>query len=50
VLTELPEEHRIEVVVEVARSVARALPAAERRRPEARELRDLVALPAAPAS
>jgi hypothetical protein len=48
VLVELPDEQRTEVVLEVARSVARAVPACEQRRSEVAELRELLALPSAP--
>jgi hypothetical protein len=42
VIGELPEAQRIEVVLEVARSVAQAIPPAERQRPQATALRELV--------
>jgi hypothetical protein len=41
----LPDEQRTEAVLEVARSVARAVPANEQHQPEAVELRELLALP-----
>ena len=46
-LDDLPQTHRIEVVLEVARSVARAVPNAERHRPAATELRELLTMPSA---
>jgi hypothetical protein len=42
VIQELPEPHRIEVVLEVARSVVRAVPQHHRRQPEVEALRQLV--------
>jgi hypothetical protein len=42
VIGELPPDQRIEVVLEVARSVAQAVPPAERQRPQATALRELL--------
>lgn len=42
-VTELPEDQRIQAVIEVARWTAASVPAAERRRPEVAHLRELVA-------
>jgi tetratricopeptide (TPR) repeat protein len=42
VITDLPEAQRIEVVLEVARSVVQTIPPAERHRPEATALRELL--------
>jgi hypothetical protein len=47
VLADLPDEQRTEVVLEVARSVARAVPASERRDSEVVELREGLAIQAA---
>jgi hypothetical protein len=49
VVSGLPEAQRIEVVVEVARSVARAVPAGERRQPEVEALQQLLRTSAGPA-
>jgi hypothetical protein len=46
VVTELPENQRIDMVLEVARAVARAVPVEQQRRPEVTDLNDVLALPA----
>lgn len=48
VIRDLPQQHRIEVVLESARSVVRAVPHIEQRQPEVVALRELLALPAVP--
>lgn len=48
VLSALPEQHRTGVVREVARSVLRAVPAAERKRPDVADLREMLAPPPVP--
>ncbi len=48
VVGELPEKQRIKVVLEAAKSVVRAVPEAEQRRPEVVALREMLALPALP--
>jgi len=49
-LESLPEAQRIEVVLEVARWAVATVPAAEQRRAEVGELREMLALPAAPSA
>jgi hypothetical protein len=46
VVTELPEDQRIDMVLEVARAVARAVPVEQQRRREVADLNELLALPA----
>jgi hypothetical protein len=46
VVTELPEQQRIDMILEVARTVARAVPVEQRRRPGVTDLHDVLALPA----
>jgi hypothetical protein len=49
IVSELPEAQRIEVVLEVARSVARAVPENQRREPEVEALRQLLRTSTSPA-
>lgn len=49
VVQRLPDEQRIAVVLELARSVASSVPPSERGRPQVAGLREMLALPAAPA-
>jgi hypothetical protein len=46
VVTELPEQQRIDMILEVARTVARAVPVQQRRRPGVADLHEVLALPA----
>jgi hypothetical protein len=50
VVAELPESQRIEVVLEVARSVVRAVPEPQRTQPEVEALRELLHASAGPAT
>jgi hypothetical protein len=45
IVTDLPENHRIDMVLELARAVSRAVPDQQQRRPEVTNLNDVLALP-----